>query len=915
MKQDQARQDLSRQRGGVSRRHFIKVTGASALWLSAVGSFNFASRGVSIIADPADPVAGAPPSIWAANELLQTLTSGGIAVSRCEKLSQAGSGDLCILVAGSESPLARQIFRDAKIDFPVAPEALGLIPAESDGRQVLLVCGYDARGLVYALLDLADRIVFSDHPFESLTIEKPVVERPANSIRSLCKLFVSEVEDKPWFYDREMWREYLTMAASQRFNRFNLGLGLGYDFLQDVTDAYFLFAYPFFIDVPGYNVRVPQLSEAERTKNLETLRFISDETVARGMQFQLGIWMHGYQWLNSPSPNYTIEGLSAENHGAYCHDAIRQLLQTCPNIGGVTIRTHGESGVQEGSYNFWRKIFEGVAACGRTVGIDLHAKGIDQTMIDGAIGAGVPVTVSPKYWAEHLGMTYHQADIRAFEIPKQDQNVPELMKLSAGTRSFMRYGYGDLLKEDRRYRVLERVWPGTQRLLLWGDPVTGAAHSKAFGFCGIDGVELMEPLSFKGRRGSGVAGGRCGYQDSSLTPRWDWEKFAYTLRVFGRMAYNPHTDPETWRRYLSRQFGDGAPEVESALSNASRILPIVLTAHGVSAANNLYWPELYTNFSICDPENENPYFDTPSPKIFGNVSPMDPQLFLRINDFVLELLNGDRSGKYTPVEYAQWVEDYADAAVGYLAKANGTVRDKSRPEFRRMAIDVDIQAGLGHFFGAKFRSGILYAIFEQTGDRSALELSLELYQKGRNYWVELANRAKDVYKSDLTVGEQPYQRGHWLDRLPALDADIALMAKKLSQTPPGTKPQPDIVRRAIEEATGRPHRPTAMCHHVEPGSFKPGEPMEIEIAVNAEVTSARLYYRHVNQAERWVSAEMQPTGKSHRATIPASYTNSPYPLQYYFELKQGRTKAWLHPGLAKDLTDQPYFVVRGIRKG
>ncbi|HTX18880.1 MAG TPA: hypothetical protein VMG34_09485, partial [Bacteroidota bacterium] len=216
---------------------------------------------------------------------------------------------------------------------------------------------------------------------------------------------------------------------------------------------------------------------------------------------------------------------------------------------------------------------------------------------------------------------------------------------------------------------------------------------------------------------------------------------------------------------------------------------------------------------------------------------------------------------------------------------------------------------------AKFRSGILYAIFEQTGDRSALELSLELYQKGRNYWVELANRAKDVYKSDLTVGEQPYQRGHWLDRLPALDADIALMAKKLSQTPPGTKPQPDIVRRAIEEATGRPHRPTAMCHHVEPGSFKPGEPMEIEIAVDAEVTSARLYYRHVNQAERWVSAEMQPTGKSHRATIPASYTNSPYPLQYYFELKQGRTKARLHPGLAKDLTDQPYFVVRGIRKG
>ena len=45
------------------------------------------------------------------------------------------------------------------------------------------------------------------------------------------------------------------------------------------------------------------------------------------------------------------------------------------------------------------------------------------------------------------------------------------MRLSAGSRSFLRYGYGDLLREDRKWGVLHRIWPGTQRLLLWGDPV------------------------------------------------------------------------------------------------------------------------------------------------------------------------------------------------------------------------------------------------------------------------------------------------------------------------------------------------------------------------------------------------------------------------------------------------------------
>jgi hypothetical protein len=228
----------------------------------------------------------------------------------------------------------------------------------------------------------------------------------------------------------------------------------------------------------------------------------------------------------------------------------------------------------------------------------------------------------------------------------------------------------------------------------------------------------MEPLSFKGRRGSGIAGDRCGYLDSSFKPRWDWEKYLYSLRVFGRLAYNPHTEPDVWRRYLDKQFGAGAEAVELALANASRILPIVLTAHGVSAANNLYWPEMYTNLSIIGPNSKDPIFDTPSPKVFGNVSPMDPQLFLRINDFAAELLRGERSGKYSPIEYAQWIEDYADAAAKHLAQAESLARGKRRSEFRRMAIDVAIQVGLGRFFGSKFRSGVLYAIFDQSVSKS-----------------------------------------------------------------------------------------------------------------------------------------------------------------------------------------------------
>ena len=894
----------------INRRHFVKISGVTAFGVSALGFIDFASKGVSIVIDTADKTAGAPSSQWAMKELEKSLVSSGIKVKRCDSLAKASVGDLILVIAGSESSMAQQLLKEAKTKIPSVPEALGLVPVKFDNKQALLVCGYDVRGLVYALLELADRVQYSNQPLQALNIQKPVIEQPANAIRSLNRLFVSDIEDKPWYNDREMWEQYLTMIATQRFNRFNLSFGIGYDFLQNVTDAYFLFAYPFLLSVPGYNVRVPQLPDDERNSNLEMLKFISEQTVARGIQFQLGIWMHGYEWLNSPNPNYTIEGLTPENHGPYCRDAVRQLLQACPAIGGVTFRIHGESGVTEGSYNFWKTIFSGVASCGHRVEIDMHAKGMDATMAEAAVDTGLPVNISPKYWAEHLGLPYHQADIRAFEIPKPNQNTEGLMKLSAGSRSFMRYGYGDLLREDRRYRVLHRIWPGTQRLLLWGDPIMNAAHSRAFSFCGSVGVELMEPLSMKGRRGSGIAGDRCGYLDASLKPRWDWEKYLYSLRVFGRLAYNTNTEPDVWRRYLVMQFGVGTEAVELALSNASRILPIVLTVHGVSAANNLYWPEMYTNLSIVDQNNKNPYFDTPSPKVFGNVSPTDPQLFLRINDFAEELLKGECSGKYTPIEYAQWIEDYADAAAKHLSQAETLVENKQKPEFRRMAIDVTIMVGLGRFFGAKFRSGVLYSIFEQSGDRTALEQSLNYYKKARNFWAELGNRAKDVYKPDITIGELEVIRGHWLDRLPAIDEDIRLMAKKLDQLQNNIVEQQANTKQAIKEAMGRPLRDAAVCRHTQPERFKPGEPLDIVLSVEKPVGSVRLYFRHVNHAERYETLEMQQKGKSYQASIPADYTNSLYPLQYYFELKEKPSKAWLYPGFTADLTNQPYYVVR-----
>ena len=82
------------------------------------------------------------------------------------------------------------------------------------------------------------------------------------------------------------------------------------------------------------------------------------------------------------------------------------------------------------------------------------------------------------------------------------------------------------------------------------------------------------------------------------------------------------------------------------------------------------------------------------------------------------------------------------------------------------------------------------------------------------------------------------------------------------------------------------------------------------MSVAKTVGSVLLYYRHVNHAERYKTIEMKQDGKSFRAEIPAGYTDSLYPLEYYFEVRENPDKVWLYPGFNKSLTNQPYFVVR-----
>jgi hypothetical protein len=79
--------------------------------------------------------------------------------------------------------------------------------------------------------------------------------------------------------------------------------------------------------------------------------------------------------------------------------------------------------------------------------------------------------------------------------------------------------------------------------------------------------------------------------------------------------------------------------------------------------------------------------------------------------------------------------------------------------------------------------------------------------------------------------------------------------------------------------------------------------------LSAVADDAQLYYRHVNQGERWVSMEMQRSQTKYTATIPGDYTDSVYSLQYYFVLRRGIDAAWFFPAFNASLSNQPYYAI------
>ena len=209
---------------------------------------------------------------------------------------------------------------------------------------------------------------------------------------------------------------------------------------------------------------------------------------------------------------------------------------------------------------------------------------------------------------------------------------------------------------------------------------------------------------------------------------------------------------------------------------------------------------------------------------------------------------------------------------------------------------------------------MLWRLFTSNGDLKAGAAAVTSYQAGRDAWVAMSKRAGGVYQSDISYGGKPAISGHWLDRVPDFDKDLADLRKRLEapEAAPG-KYTHAAAEQALRLASAKPSRPIVVVDHTHVKNFSSGQPLAISVrVVSPAPRRVTLYYRHVNQAERWQSVEMKLDGDAFAGEIPAAYTAKRFALQYYFEIEVGPAEATLFPPLAMELDNVPYYVVRRV---
>jgi hypothetical protein len=831
-----------------------------------------------------------PAASHGLEKLIAALKVKGASCERCPSPADA-RGKFLIAggLAGSDG-LASRLLKEGNHPAAQGPEALVIRRTEWQGKPVWVIVGSDDRGLMYAALDVADRVGWSADPGTPFSEVRDTAERPAVSERALSLYTMNRAYWESRFYDQDYWARYLDLLAENRFN--SVVVIFGYE-----NGGFLAPCYPYFFDVEQFpDVRMVGITREQQQRNLDALNRLIEMAHARGLNATVGIWDHiyrggvqgggipGAEKIPSGPTQGLVWGVTEKNLTAYTLAALTQFLHKVPKVDAIQFRMHDESGLTRAEQEaFWREVFRVLKQEAPRVRFDARAKGLPDKVIEAGLETGVNLRITTKYWMEQMGLPFHPTHIN-----RQNQFD-------------RRHSYADLLRYPQRYKMHWRLWNGgTARVLLWGDPEYTRRFALSTHLYDGDGFEVNEPLCTKmeaqphDRKPFDVLNPAYRYYD------YEFERYWHFFQVFGRVGYDPNVPAEVWQREFEKRFcKDAAAYLEKGLHRASRVLPRIVAA---------CYPYSYFPMTRGWPEKQR-LGDLPT---YAKAEGSDTQQFASFDEEAKNLLEEGETARTRPHETSRWFAETGTEILAQVAEAEKRVGSHRNKEFDSTITDLKVLANLALYHSRRIPAAVNYCLFERTGDPKALDEAIAYERTAIEAWRQLVAAAGDVYSGDLMMGVRGAGLcGHWRDELTALEKGLlALERQRRDLRPVGaTKPAP---RYAIPPEDAGRDAPVVSHQAIT------GAPASKPLAITAQVRApsgikwVRLRYRSVNQHEDYRTLPMLPTGDQdvYRAVIPPEQVVPTWDLMYLIEVMDNRGHGRIYPDLN---TETPYIVVRLVR--
>ncbi len=623
-----------------------------------------------------------------------------------------------------KSEVARSL-KDRGIATSSLP-ATSLVDGKSECYSVTRnsITGSDERGLMYGLLTAADQIRATGQ-FTAAS------GCPSVAMRGIRYFLHNHDLEVKWYYSRDYWEKYFTMLAHDRFNRFNLVFAHQTNYLAP--------PYPFWLSLPEFpEIGVPGLSDSDRRKNLEMLQYISQAAADHGIDFTLGVWEHNAQ-TRPHKMVPTTRGITQENIGPYSYAALKKVLQLCPAISSVQMRTNEESGIpNDFRVQFYRDyVYKAIHDAGRPVYLDLRAWAVAKEMIDIGERQGLKVRTSTKYWAEDIGRPYQPAE------------------------TFPGYSYSNFLEKPHTYQFYWELWGlGSHRLLLWGNPDYVRRAASTFSLGDAVGFEIDPPLA---QKGFGNAPGEWNVftpaQKDRIFWKWEFERYWMFYQLWGRLTYNPSEPDVLWMGELQRRFGTAASDVLEAYKHSSGVVNEIVAAH-LADPNMYIWPEI----------NPGGLIDA-----YRDVLPSDWRYIASIDEGVQNRIHHVASAKQTAPETAAILNGLAARTERAIARAGKKISAKNA-EWQSSKADFEVLALMARYHALKQTAVDQVTYFDATGDRAALDSAARDLQSAVQVWERLVHLTDGLYPERMAFG--PDDIGHWKDKLPYVRHDVELVKER-----------------------------------------------------------------------------------------------------------------------------------------